>query len=463
MMEAELGAKEYVEKLMARARKAQALARGFTQEQVDNLVARMAYAIVQPEASHKIATLAAEESKLGYYEAKYAKLQKKVRGAYRDMKYAKTVGVIERDEARGLVKLAKPVGVVGAIVPCTNPEATPVINAMGAIKSGNAIVFSPHPRTKKTNLLVCEVLREVLRQAGAPEDLIISVPEPTLDISREVMRQCDLVVATGGGGLVKAAYSSGTPAYGVGAGNSVAVVDVDADITDATEKIMLSKTLDYATSCSSENAVVILAPVYDPTLQALRDRGGYLCDAAEKDKLQAALFPEQRLNTALTAQSALVIAEAAGLSVPEDTTFLMVEEGGIGPGYPFSDEKLSVVLTVYKAENFSEAIRIVNEIHEFKGKGHSCGIHSFNEDHIRQLAEQTFTSRIMVRQGIAFGNSGNWDNGMPFTLSLGCGTWGGNIASENITHKHYYNTTWVSSPIPEQIPDDKVLFDTILN
>ena len=452
-------AAEYVAALIRRAREAQEVADTFTQEKVDKLTAAMTWAAVKPENSDKISKLAVEESALGYYDAKYIKLQKKVRGAYRDMKHAKTVGVIEIDKEKGLMKLAKPVGVVGAVVPCTNPEATPVINALQAVKSRNAIVFSPHPRTKKTNYLLCEIMRDALKRHGAPEDLIISIEEPTIEISQELMKQCDLVIATGGSGLVKSAYSSGTPAYGVGAGNAVSIVDEDADIPDAARKIMLGKTFDYSTSCSSENSVIILSSIYDKTMAALKAEGGYLCGAEEKEKLQKTMFPDgQHLNTKLTAQAPDVIAAAAGIELPENTKFLMVEETGIGQGYPFSDEKLSVILAVYRKDTFSEAVDAVNQIHEFKGKGHSCGVHTFNEEHILELAKKTFTSRIMIRQAICFGNSGDWTNGMPFTLSLGCGTWGGNMASENITHKHFMNTTWVSSPIPECIPDDKELF-----
>ncbi len=453
-----LNAQEYIAEFMKRAREAQKIAEKYTQGQVDELTAAMAWALVKPENSDKISTLAVEESGLGYYEAKQIKMQKKIRGTYRDMKDAKSCGVIEVDEAKGLMKLAKPVGVIGAVVPCTNPEATPSINALGAIKCRNAIVFSPHPRTKKTNMLICDILREVLKRHNAPEDLIQSIPEPTVELSAEVMRQCDLVVATGGSGLVRAAYSSGTPAYGVGAGNAVVIVDEDADITDAARKIMLSKTFDYATSCSSDNAAIILTSVYDKTLKALQSEGGYLCNPEEKARLQSVMFVDGHLNTKLTAQAPAVIAKAAGLNKAMDCKFFIVLEDGVGPEHPFSDEKLSVILAVFKSDTFDQAVDLLNAIHEFKGKGHSCGIHGFNEEHIMQLALRTYTSRIMVRQAVCFGNSGSWDNGMPFTLSLGCGTWGGNMASENITYKHMMNTTWVSSPIPEVVPDDRELF-----
>lgn len=452
---------EYVAELVKRARIAQKVAKGFSQEKVEELIAAMAWATVKDENAVPIARLAFEESRMGYYDAKYIKLQKKIRGAYRDMKGVKSVGVIERDDARGIVKLAKPVGVIGAIVPCTNPEATPVINALGAIKGRNAIVFSPHPRTKKTNMLVCDILRAVLKKHGAPEDLIISIEEPTLELSNELMKQCDLVLATGGGALVKAAYSSGTPAYGVGAGNAVVIIDETADLDDACRKVMLSKTFDFATSCSSDNSIVVQKDIYDTVLKKLKENGGYLCNADEKEKLAKAMFLENgHLNpkSGITAQSADIIAKIAGFTIPEGTKFLMVEENGTGAEHPFSGEKLSVVLTIYKYDLFENAINRVNEILDWSGQGHSCGIHSVDEERISMLSERTTTSRVMVRQAVCYGNSGNWDNGMPFTLSLGCGTWGGNIASENITWKHMINTTWVSIPIKENVPDDKELF-----
>jgi len=454
-------AAEYVAGLMERARAAQKIANTFSQEKVDELCAAMAWTIVKEENSKKIAELAVTESRLGNYASKYGKLQKKIRGCYRDMKGQKSVGVLEVDEARGLMKLAKPVGVIGAIVPCTNPEATPVIKAMFAIKCRNAIIFAPHPRTKGTNTMVVNMLRDVLRRHGAPEDLIIGIEEPTMEASAEVMKQCDLILATGGGALVKAAYSSGTPAYGVGAGNAVVIVDETADLDDACNKIMLSKTFDLATSCSSDNSIVVQEGIYDTVLTKLQALGGYLCSAEEKAKLAAVMFLENgHLNpkSGLTATSAQHIAETAGFSVPEDVKFLMVEDEGEGAEHPFSGEKLSVVLAVYKYDEFDNAVAKINAIHEWSGKGHSCGIHSTNEDHIMQVAKETFTSRVMVRQPVCYGNSGNWDNGMPFTLSLGCGTWGGNIASENVTWKHCMNTTWVSSPIPECIPSDEELF-----
>ena len=461
----EVNAAEYVSQLIARARKAQKIAEGFSQEKVDKLCAAITWATVKEDVARKIAKLAYDESQMGTEEAKYIKMKIKPRGALRDMQGQRSVGIIEEDPAKGLVKYAKPIGVIGGIVPCTNPEATPVVKAMFALKGRNAIVFAPHPRTKKTNAYICDIMRAALKKYDAPEDLIIAIDEPTLEITNELMKQCDLIVATGGGGLVKAAYASGTPAYGVGAGNAVLIIDETADLDDACEKVMRSKTFDYATSCSADNSLIIKDSIYTETIGKLKEQGGYLCNADEKAKLQAVMFlPDGHLNpkSGLAAASPEAIAKAAGISIPAGTKFIMVESDGVGAAHPFSGEKLSVVLNLYKYTDFDAAIDLINEIHEWSGKGHSCGIHTNDPARVQKLAERTYTSRLMVRQPTSAANSGNWFNGMPFSLSLGCGSWGGNASSENITWKHMINTTWVSSPIPVVIPTDEELFGDLM-
>jgi len=449
--------------LISRARTAQDQIADYTQEQIDALVKAIAWEIVKEENSEMLAQLAIDESELGNYQGKYVKLQKKVRGNLRDMIGKKSVGIIEEDDEKGIIKIAKPVGVIGALVPCTNPEATPVIKAMNAIKGKNAIVFAPHPRTKKTNSKIVEVMRSALKKFDAPEDLLIAIDEPSLGLSEQLMSQCDLVVATGGSGMVKAAYSSGTPAYGVGAGNAVVVVDETADIKDAAAKIRASKTFDFATSCSSENSIVVVESIYDDLMTELQAEGGYLTSTDEKVKVQNALWVDGHLNRRIIAQPAVKIAEIAGLDISDEKSFIMVEETGVGADSPFSGEKMSVVLTVYKAKDFDAAVDKVNEITGYQGSGHSCGLHTTDEERVKAIGLRTKTSRVMIRQSQCYGNSGNWDNGMPFTLTLGCGSWGGNISSENISFKHFINITWVSKPIPESIPSDEELFGDIMD
>jgi len=452
---------EAVQKLVSeyidRAKKAQRIAETYSQEKVNELVAAMAWVVVKN--AEELAKFTQDETRLGRQEHKTVKLQKKIRGCLRDLNREKTVGIVEVNPKNGITKIAKPVGVVGAITPVTNPEATPTINAMFAVKGGNAVVIAPHPRGKKCAAKICGLMREAIEKLGAPADLIQCIPEPTIELSQEVMRQCDLVAATGGNAMVHSAYSSGTPAYGVGVGNAAVIVDETADIKDAAHKIMLGKTFDWATSCSAENSIIVEESIYDKMMEALQAEGGYLTSKEEKEKLQKAVWTAPKaINREIVAQPATRIAEVAGFTIPEDRLFIMVEEEGIGPDYPFSGEKLSVILTVYKYKGFDNAVDLVKRITGYMGLGHSCGIHSFNDDRIDQLGLQTKTGRVIVRQSQSYANSGDWCNGMPFSLSIGCGTWGGNASSENIQMKHFLNVTLVARPIEPVIPTDDELF-----
>ena len=448
-----------VAELVARARKAQAQIEYYTQEQVDELCAQIAYDITREENVVRLGTLAFEESRMGTLDGKLTKLRKKVRGCWRDIMDKKSVGILETDTEKGIIKMAKPVGVIGAIIPCTNPEMTPVVKALNAIKCRNAIVMSPHPRTNKTNYEVCEVMRNALKKHGAPEDLILTITDVSMEASQALMEQCDLVIATGGSGLVKSAYSSGTPAYGVGAGNAVVLIDDTADLDKAATNVRVSKIFDNATSCSSDNALVVQSDIYDEFLPKLVAEGGYLCTPEQVKALEQMMFPNGKFNSKVAAQPAQKIAEMAGFSIPDDKTFIICEYEGFGlKEHPLSFEKLSVVLAVYKRDTFDEMVKTVNDIHEVAGKGHSCAIQTTNDEHVMRLATYTHTSRVMVNQATSAANTGNWNNGMPFTSSLGCGTWGGNIASENITYKHFMNTTWISYPIEAHIPTAEELF-----
>jgi len=454
----EHNSKEFIASIIDRAREAQKVAEGFSQEKVDEICMAVVYEATKPENADKIAKLAVEESQMGNYDGKYGKLMVKSKGTLRDMKGKKSVGVIEIDEEKGLMKIAKPAGVIAGLIPCTNPEATPVVKAISALKGRNAIVMSPHPRTKKTNTMVVNLIRETLKKYDAPEDLVIGLEEPSMEDSGELMKQADLILATGGAGLVKAAYSSGTPAYGVGAGNAVTVVDETADLKDAANKIMRSKTFDYATSCSTENSCVIQEDIYDDMIKAMEAEGGYLVSPEEKKLLEKAMWVDGHLNPKIITQPVERIVEIAGFEIPEDKTFLMVEENKVGPEYPFSGEKLSVVTTLFKYSTFQNAVDRVNEITGYQGSGHSCGIHTFNEDHVMELSMDTKTSRVMVRQPQCLANSGAWTNGMPMSMTLGCGTWGGNIASKNVTWEELINVTWVAYEIESTEPTDEELF-----
>lgn len=448
-----------LKEMLKKAKAAQKIVEYWPQEKVDEMVAAAAWEVYKQENAEACARMAAEETGMGIYEHKLIKHQKKTIGTLRDLDGIKTVGIIEEDKAKGLIKIAKPVGVIGALTPVTNPTSTPPGNGLPILKTRNAVIFAPHPRAKGCTGLAVEYMRKGLEKVGAPADLLQCITEPSVELTQELMKIVDLVVATGGAGMVKAAYSAGTPAYGVGAGNAIMVVDDTADLKDAAHKIFLGKTFDNATSCSSENSVVIQSKVFDTMIENLKNEGGYLCSQEEKEKLRKVMWPDgSHLNKDIVAQPVLKIAGLAGLDVPEDTKFLMVLGEKTGPEDMFGCEKLSPVLTVWKVGEFDEAIDYVERLTAFCGFGHSCGIHTTSYENMIKLATKVKVSRIMVRQPQSYGNSGNYDNGMPFSMTLGCGTWGGNIVSENITWKHFLNTTWVSQPIEPVVPNEDKLF-----
>jgi sulfoacetaldehyde dehydrogenase len=452
-----IAAREEVAAMMARARAAQA--------QVDELITAMVWAVAREDRSEEIARFTVEETQLGNYEGKYLKIHRKTRATLLDIIDDKSVGVIEEDRERNIVKIAKPVGVIGALSPSTNPEATPVIKSISAVKGRNAIIIAPHPRAKLTNKKICDYMREAIVAMGAPADLVQSIDVPSLEKTNELMSQCDRVLATGGEAMVSAAYSSGTPALGVGVGNAVITVDDSADLEEAADKIRTSKTLDLAASCSSDNSVLVFESIYDEFLRRLEHEGGFVIDGENKVKLQNVLWQDGCLNADIVAQHAATIAGRAGIDLPEGKRFLIVPETGAGPDYPFSGEKLTVTMAYYKVKDIDEAIELTNRIQAYQGQGHSCGIYSYNDDNIMKLAEGTRTSRVMVNQPQAASNSGNLWNGMRQTFSLGCGSWGGNSINHNITWRDLINETWVSKPLAKtkEIPSDEELFGKVMD
>jgi acyl-CoA reductase-like NAD-dependent aldehyde dehydrogenase len=457
-------AREEIAAMMERARAAQAQIANYTQEQVDELITGMVWAVAEEARSEKIARHTIEETQLGNYEGKYLKIHRKTRATLMDIIDDKSVGVIEEDPERNIVKIAKPVGVVGALSPSTNPEATPVIKSISAVKGRNAIIIAPHPRAKLTNKMICDYMREAIVALGGPADLVQSIDIPSLDRTNELMRQCDRILATGGGAMVKAAYSSGTPALGVGVGNAVITVDDTADLNEAADKIRTSKTLDLAASCSSDNSVIVFESIYDEFLEKLKSEGGYLMSEEEKSKLEGVLWKDGAINANIVAQPASVIAGQCGFDIPEGKQFLIIPESGAGADHPFSGEKLTVTMAFYKVKDIDEAIALTNKIQAYQGQGHSCGIYSYSDENIMKLADGTRTSRVMVNQPQAASNSGNLWNGMRQTFSLGCGSWGGNSINHNITWRDLINETWVSKPLAQTkvLPPDEELFGSVI-
>ena len=451
---------ETVAGLVSRARAAMADFAHANQARVDEAVTALAWSIYKPERARELAEMAVSDTGLGNVASKIIKNQRKTFGCLRDLMRAKTVGVIEDDKARGIVKYAKPVGVVAAIAPSTNPAATPINKAMMALKGRNAVIVAPSPAGAGTTTKTVEFMRAELKKIGLPVDLVQVLPQPVNKaLTQALMEAADLVVVTGSQNNVRRAYSSGTPAIGVGAGNVSVIIDSGADLKDAAEKITMSKIFDNSTSCSSENSVIILDDVYDDAVAALKQCGGYLADAGEKQKIQDTLWVDGHLNRRVIAKDAAVFAAEAGLSGDAGAAkFFMVEDDAPGPGHPFADEKLSLVLTVYRARDFGDAMDHVRAIMDVCGLGHSVGIHTDNMDHARKLAEDLDTVRVLVNQAHTFGNGGSFTNGLEFTLSMGCGTWAGNSISENLNYRHFINVTHLVTEIAEDKPSEQELF-----
>jgi sulfoacetaldehyde dehydrogenase len=447
--------------LIDRARRAQSSIAHYDQAQANLLCAAAAWAIMEPSRNRALAEIAVRDTGLGNVADKIAKNHRKTLGLLRDLAQAMSVGVISHDAETGLTEIARSVGVVGAITPSTNPGATPANMIINAMKGKNAIILAPSPKGYSTAQLLLQWVHAEFDKLSAPRDLVQLLPAPVNKaITHELLQQVDLIVATGSQSNIRAAYSSGKPAFGVGAGNVSVIIHSSANVTDAAQKIVRSKTFDNATSCSSENSLVIEDAAYPAMLAALKSEGCVLLNQ-KAATLQAAMFPDAHLSPAFTAKSATAIAALAGLSCSPDARVLMVEETNVGAMHPFSGEKLSPVLTLYRAKNFDEAAARVAEIYAFQGAGHSVGLHAAS-DHVEALAlklgHELPVARVIVNQSHAIATGGSFDNGLPFSLSMGCGTWGGNSFSDNVNYKHFLNITRIVRPIAPRDANEAALF-----
>jgi sulfoacetaldehyde dehydrogenase len=443
--------------LLKRARAAMAAVEPYDQAAVDRLCRAVAWATANEQTFDRLTRMSVDESGMGSADGVPAR-RWKILGILRDALRTRSVGIIEDLPERGIVKYAKPAGVIAGLLPVTNPLVTMVNMTINAIKCRDAVIFSPHPLSKNTALEITRVLRATLKKQGAPEDLVLCLERPSIPLAQELMSICDLTIATGGPAMVKAAYSSGKPAYGVGAGNATVVIDETADLADAAMNTRISKTQNHGSGCSCDGNLLVEATVYDRFLELLQKEGGYLASPEEKRQLALVMWDAEGRRTLDTvARAAGVIAQKAGFQLPEGKSFIIVKEDTIGKAHRFSGEKLSPVLAIFEYSGFDTLLKMVSEIFEVGGKGHSVGIASFDNEHIHRLASMAPVSRIMVRQPNVSGNAGSFTNGMPMTASLGCGTWGGNITTENISVKHYMNTTCVSRVIPEDKPSEQEL------
>ena len=455
--------KQCAQELLGKARRAMSAIEDYDQVHVDRLCQAVGWATANEKTFTRLAYMSVDESGLGDRQGRPNK-RFKIMGILRDALRQKSMGVIEEIPEKGIVKYAKPAGVIASLVPVTNAALTEAGNGIYALKCKDAIIFSPHPASWKTTNEMVRIMRAALKKQGAPEDLFQCIEKPSIPLAQELMAICDLTIATGGPAMVRAAYSSGKPAYGVGAGNATMVIDETANIEEAARNTRLSKTSDNGSGCSSDGNLLVEVSIYDQFLEQLQKEGGYLVSEEEKQKLQSAMWDAEGHRTAPTiARPAAKMAEIAGFAIPDDKRFLIVKEEHIGKEHLFSSEKLSPVLAIFKYSGFENALAMMKQIYEVGGKGHSCGIYSFDDEHIHRLAMIAPVSRIMVRQPQSKANAGAFNNGMPMTSSMGCGFWGGNITNENISLKHYMNVTWVSRPIAEDRPSEAELFGEFYN
>ena len=429
-------------KRIEQLREAQKQFATYTQEQVDEIFRQAALA-----ANHnriKLAKMAVEETGMGIVEDKVIKNNFAAEYIYNQYKDMKTCGVLEEDKTSGITKVAEPIGVISAIVPTTNPTSTAIFKCLIALKTRNAIIISPHPRAKNATIEAAKIVLEAAVKAGAPEGIIGWIDEPSVELSQNVMRESDIILATGGPAMVKAAYSSGRPALGVGAGNTPAIIDETAHIKMAVNSILISKTFDNGVICASEQSIIVLDKVYDEVKKELAERGAYILKGEEINKVRSIILNERGgLNADMVGQSAYKIAKMAGVDVPETAKVLVGEVTSVELEEPFSHEKLSPVLAMYKATSFEEALDKADRLIELGGMGHTSVLYTDqvkNRDRVLTFGERMKTARTLINMPAAQGAIGDLFNfKLAPSLTLGCGSWGGNSVSENVGPKHLIN------------------------
>ena len=443
--------------IVAKAQKAQRIYEANGSQKLFDLACQaVAWALMKPENNKVLSKLAVEETGLGNTQDKIQKNHNKTLGLLRDLKGIKAFGHIADEPELGLSTYLRPKGVIAAIVPSTNPLATPVNNIINALKTGNSIVVAPSPKGAGALNKLLAIIHENLEKIGLDKDLVQMVPiPPSKAKTQHLMELADLLVVTGSPNNVRAGYSSGTPALGVGQGNVVTIIDETADLKQAAAKISASKTFDNATSCSSENSVVILREVYEDAVRAFEQEGGLLLNKTESDHLVATHWYEGKITRALLAQDIEVIIENLGLQERGNNTtkFLMVPTNQAGPEAILSGEKMSRFFALYVAENFDEAVEIALKIQNYQGAGHSLGLHSNDDKRAHHLAMVAQTCRIIVNQAHCFATGGFFNNGLPFSLSMGCGSWGGNSIDDNLNWTHFVNKVKIVRVIEDNRPE----------
>jgi succinate-semialdehyde dehydrogenase len=448
-----------IDSLIKKAKDAQAAFEKFDQARVDKVVKAIARVVF--DNAEELAKMAIDETKMGVLEDKIKKNQGKARIIWHSLKGKKSVGIIDYDEKTGIALVAKPMEVIGAVTPCTNPIVTPMCNVMFALKGRNSIIIAPHPRAKKCGSFLVKLFNNALAEYSAPVNLIQIIEEPTIEFTNELMKKVDVIIATGGMGMVKAAYSSGKPAYGVGVGNVQVIIDEDADIKDTVPKIITGRAFDNGIICSAEQTVMIPEEKFDEVISEFEANGCYFIkDIKDKQKIRDTLFIDGTPNKDVIGQSVAKIAALAQISVPDNIRVIVVETDGIGNKDILCKEKMCPVLAVIKYKNFADAVSIAQANLDYEGKGHSVSIHSNNKTNIEYAANIIKVSRILINQICATMNGGSFDNGLAATTTLGCGSWGNNSISENLDYKHLINISRIAyyKKVAE-VPTDNELWE----
>ena len=451
-----------IKELIKRGRSSQLKLNNYSQVKIDEIITAVAWEIIKPDNNRLLCEMAVKDTGLGNVEDKIIKNKRKTLGLLRDLKNVKTVGIINNNKKKGLIEIARPVGLIGAMTPATNPIATPLNKIINALKCRNTIILAPSPKASRVCAKIVNLTQKCLSRIGAPINIVQSISVSNkMNDTLELFELVDLVIATGAQKNIRDAIKTCTPTLGVGVGNVPSIIDASANLIDAAKKISISKTFDNATSCSSENSIIVIDSVYKKFTNYLEKNGGVFLNSKEKNALVKKMWDNNFiLNRDIIAKEASKIVTEIGFYNHKfkKVKFLMVREKNVGQNYLFSKEKLSPILTVYKVKNFDEAILLTNKILINQGQGHSCSIHSKNKNNILRLGKELPVSRVIVNQIHSFATGGSFDNGLPFSLSMGCGTWGKNIFDENLNYKHFLNITKIVKKIKINEPTEKEIF-----
>ncbi|KIO45430.1 aldehyde dehydrogenase family protein [Sanguibacteroides justesenii] len=448
-----------IKEMIEKARKAQAIyADRFDQEGVDQIIKVAARTIF--DHAEELARLTIAETQMGVYADKVTKNRNKAKGVWYNLRGKKSMGILSIDEKTNLIEIAKPIGVVAGITPMTNPVVTPMSKIMFALKTKNAIIIAPHPKAKQCSSTAVKLIIDAITPLEVPENLIQVIEEPTIEKTCELMEACDVVVATGGMPMVKSAYSSGKPSFGVGAGNVQVILDRNIDLDTAAEKIITGRSFDNGIICSGEQSFIYPKEEREEVMKTFQEHGAYIVPEEDRDKIIHAIFEDNRIARDIVGQSTQTIAKKAGITIPEKTRVLVVEAHGIGHDDPICKEKMCPVMAAFPYEYFDEAIRIAKTNLFMEGNGHTAGIHSNNQANIIKVGTELSVSRLIVNAPCATTAGGSIQNGLPVTNTLGCGSWGNNSISENFTYKHLLNITRVA-PLSTRIhmPSDEEIWN----